>query len=145
MIKKDFLTVKEVANILGCSVQAVYNRLEKDFKPYLKIENGKKRVDKAILEIIQPKKNSTDFKEDFKLILNLLEKQNDQLHKELEIKNKQIEELQNQNTELTYSIKLQAESINVDRKNELVENIIDSQQQITKEEIKPKKKWWKFY
>ena len=45
-------TIKEVADILGCSVQAVYNRLEKDFKPYLKIENGKKRIDDKVLEYL---------------------------------------------------------------------------------------------
>lgn len=93
MGNKDLLTVREVAEIAGVSVQAVYNRLEKDFKPYLKIENGKKRLDSAVLKLFNHAENSTDFKPDFKPLLNLLEKQNEQLQKELEIKNKQIEEL----------------------------------------------------
>lgn len=93
MGKDDFLTVREVASLAGVSVQAVYNRLEKDFKPYLKVENGKKRLNKAVLTLFQSSDNSTNFKEDFKPLLNLLEKQNEQLQRELEIKNKQIEDL----------------------------------------------------
>lgn len=93
MGKNDLLTVKEVAEIAGVSVQAVYNRLEKDFKPYLKIENGKKRLDRAVLQLFNSADNSTDFKSDFKPVLNLLEKQNEQLQRELEVKNKQIEDL----------------------------------------------------
>lgn len=87
-------SVKEIADILGCSVQAVYNRLEKDFKPYLKIENGKKRIDDEVLQYIEKEKNSSDFSSDFKLVLNLLEKQNAQLEEELKVKNTQIAELQ---------------------------------------------------
>ena len=45
------------------------------------------------------------------------------LQRELEIKNKQIEEL-------TATIKLQAESINADRKNELVGTLIDGQKNL---------------
>ena len=52
------------------------------------------------------------------------------LQKELEIKNKQIEEL-------TATIRIQAESINADRKNELAETIIDGGKLL--EESKPKK------
>lgn len=86
-------TVREVASVLGCSVQAVYNRLEKDFKPYLKTENGKKVLDDAVLQYINSTDNSSDFKESFKEVLKLLEKQNEQLQAELTIKNNQIQEL----------------------------------------------------
>lgn len=128
MVITDLLTVKELANILGCSVQAVYNRLEKDFKPYLKIENGKKRIDRAVLDGFKPKENSTDFQVDFKAILNLLEKQNDQLHKELEIKNKQIEDL-------TATVKIQAQGISAGQHSNLAETLIEGyhQQFITDE------------
>ncbi len=93
MDTKELLTVKEVAEILGVSVQAIYNRLENDLKPYLKIVNGKKRLNKAVLQYITPKENSSTFQVDFKGILNLLEKQNEQLSQELKIKNEQIREL----------------------------------------------------
>lgn len=96
MDTKELLTVKEVAEILGVSVQAIYNRLETDLKPYLKIVNGKKRLNKTVLQYITPKQNSSDFKEDvkiFKEVLNILEKQNEQLSKELEIKMSRLKNL----------------------------------------------------
>ena len=130
MNNAELFTVKEVADILGCSVQAVYNRLEKDFKPYLKIENGKKHIDRAVLQLIQPQEDSSEFKTNFKEVLKLLEKQNEQLSNELSIKNKQIEELQKQNAELTSAIKTQAESINADRHTDLAEAIIEGNQKL---------------
>lgn len=87
-------SIKEVADIMGCSVQAVYNRLEKDFKPYLKIENGKKRLDEKILKYINKENYSSEFSNELKQVLNILEKQNEQLQKELEVKNSQISEMQ---------------------------------------------------
>lgn len=132
------MTIKEVANILNCSVQAIYNRLEKDFKPYLKIENGKKRLDKAVLEYIKPQQNSSDFKEDFKQILNLLEKQNEQLQRELDIKNKQIENLTDANKSL-------AESVNTAHHQQLAETMIEGKKMLAgadPERPPTKKKWW---
>lgn len=42
MAKEKYLTVKEVAEQVGISVQAVYKRMEKDFKPYVvEVENKK--------------------------------------------------------------------------------------------------------
>ena len=93
-------TIKEVADILGCSVQAVYNRLEKDFKPYLKIENGKKRIDDKVLEYLNKDNFSNKFSNDLKLTLNLLEKQNEQLIKELDFYKAEITEKNNQISEL---------------------------------------------
>lgn len=93
-------TIKEVADILGCSVQAVYNRLEKDLKPYLKIENGKKRIDDKVLGYLNKDNFSSKFLNDFKLNLNLLEKQNEQLIKELDFYKAEITEKNNQISEL---------------------------------------------
>ena len=93
-------TIKEVADILGCSVQAVYNRLVKDFKPYLKIENGKKRIDDKVLEYLNKDNFSNKFSNDLKLTLNLLEKQNEQLIKELDFYKAEITEKNNQISEL---------------------------------------------
>lgn len=93
MKNSEFLTVKEVAEYAGVSVQAIYNQLEKNFKPYLKIVNGKKCLDIEVLRLFDTPKVSTDFKENFKDILNLLERQNEQMNGELQAKNKQIDNL----------------------------------------------------
>lgn len=141
MSEKELLTVKEVAEIAGVSVQAVYNRLEKDFKPYLKIEKGKKRLDRAVLQCFNCAENSTDFKSDFKPILNLLEKQNEQLQRELDIKNKQIEEL---NLRLAEAHKMAEQAQQLHGADKALE-LKEAQEPKLLEEQKPKKRWqfWK--
>jgi excisionase family DNA binding protein len=47
--EKEYLTIKEAADILGISRQAVYNKLDNEFTPYLTIENGKKLLNTAVL------------------------------------------------------------------------------------------------
>lgn len=141
MKEKEVLTVKEVAECVGISVQAVYNRLEKDFKPYLKIINGKKRLDVAVLQLFETSKNSSDFKENFKPILNLLEKQNEQLQRELDIKNKQIEEL---NLRLAEAHKMAEQAQQLHGADKALE-LREAQEPKLLEEQKPKKRWhfWK--
>jgi len=56
----------------------------------------------------------------------------------------QIKEKDNQISELTTTIRIQAESINSDRKNELAETIIEGQRKLIDEKSTPKK-WWKFW
>lgn len=120
-MSKDLLSVKEVADILGMSRQAIYSKLDKDFTPYLTIENGKKFLNKAVLQHKQQNETSTEIDKNFQSLVNLLEKQNEQLSKELEIKNKQIEQLQ---------------------------KLLDQQQQLTlldknkSLQIEAKKYWW---
>lgn len=75
MTDEKTLSIKEVATVMDCSVQAVYQRLEKDFKPYFKEENGKKRLDIAILKYIKQSENPTALTSDFKETLKLLENQ----------------------------------------------------------------------
>ena len=40
----DYLTVKEFASKANVSVQAIYQRLDRDLKPYLKMFKGKKYI-----------------------------------------------------------------------------------------------------
>lgn len=108
-----YLTVKEAADAFGVSVQAVYQRLDKDFKPYLKVVEGKKRLDKRVLELNNKEDVSSSLTSDFKEILKLLEKQ-------LEEKDRQLAEKDSQIAELTQTIKAQAQSINADRQKDLL-------------------------
>ncbi len=116
-----YLTVKEAANAFGVSVQAVYQRLDKDFKPYLKVVEGKKRLDKRVLKLNNKEDVSSGLTSDFKEILKLLEKQ-------LYEKDQQIAEKDKQIAELTETIKTQARSINADRQKELAGKIIEGKQ-----------------
>lgn len=103
-IEKENLTIKEVADSLGISRQAVYSKLDKEFKPYLTVENGKKMLKKAVLQNNKEKEVSIDVDKNIQSIVNLLDKQNEQLRKELDIKNEQIRELNARLAETTAAL-----------------------------------------
>lgn len=144
MSAPDSLTIKEAADLLGVSVQAIYQRLEKDFKPYLKVIDGKKRLDGKVLELFPKEHDSSDLTSDFKDILKLLEKQLEEKDRQLAAKDRQIEEL-------TSTVKTQAQSINATHQTELAGKLIEGKQFIDgdtdpeKPETPQKKKWqfWK--
>lgn len=94
MEQKEFLTIKEFAEVVGVSSQSVYKRLNSTLKPYLSIKNGKKYLNIKALELY----SDTDDKDNFLNENNQLATNNNQLIQllkdELEAKNKQIEKLQ---------------------------------------------------
>ena len=94
MEQKEFLTIKEFAEVAGVSSQSVYKRLNSTLKPYLSIKNGKKYLNIKALELY----SDTDDKDNFLNENNQLATNNNQLIQllkdELEAKNKQIEKLQ---------------------------------------------------
>lgn len=94
MEQKEFLTIKEFAEVAGVSSQSVYKRLTSTLKPYLSIKNGKKYLNIKALELY----SDTDDKDNFLNENNQLATNNNQLIQllkdELEAKNKQIEKLQ---------------------------------------------------
>lgn len=59
----ETLSIKEVAKIVGVSTQAIYQRLDKDLKSYLIIENGKKRLKTAVISEVFSQKNKATCKE----------------------------------------------------------------------------------
>lgn len=100
----DYLTIKEVATALGLSRQAVYNKLDGDFKPFLTVINGKKMLSKAILHGATLSSKLTDDVDNSLYnsvnILQLLSSENEHLKGEIDVlreqlitKDKQIDEL----------------------------------------------------
>lgn len=98
--KEEYLTVKEFADRAGISVQAVYQRLNKDLKPFLKLFKGKKTLNSKGLELFSTtetfKAVEQDFKANFKSTLKSLNSQ-------LDAKDKQINDL---NERLGQALKL---------------------------------------
>lgn len=90
MENNEYLTVKEFAGKAGISVQAVYQRLNKDLKPFLKQFKGKKTLNSKGLDLFLSNDNfkavEQDFKENFKDTLKSLNSQ-------MEVKDKQIADL----------------------------------------------------
>ena len=55
--KKEFYTVSEFAEIVGISRQAVYKKLNNQFKPFVNVIKGKKYLSHKALELFPRPKN----------------------------------------------------------------------------------------
>lgn len=55
--KKEFYTVSEFAEIVGISRQAVYKKLNNQFKPFVNVIKGKKYLSHKALELFPHQKN----------------------------------------------------------------------------------------
>ena len=62
---RDYITVKELAEIQGVSVQSIYQRFNTTLKPYIKVIKGKKCLDIKVLEEVYHL-DIKDFKQGFK-------------------------------------------------------------------------------
>lgn len=113
---ENYFTIKEFADIVGISTQAVYQRLDKDLKEYYTILDGKKYLDKHVLTLFKDAIQKTDgennsdkmafIKTENELLSkqleekdSLLAKQNDDLQSALQqhdLLAKQIDDLKNQ-------------------------------------------------
>jgi AcrR family transcriptional regulator len=151
-VRKRMKTILEIAKELGVSKQAVYKRfrgkLYKEVYPYVHTERGTTYISEQGEEIIKSdflreaigesvsEGAHTECIRDIhteRIQDTAMDTLIQMLRDELELKNKQIEEL-------TATIRIQAESINADRRNalaETMENIIDGGKLI--EEEKPKR------
>lgn len=89
----DYLTIQQVADELKISRQAVYKKVDNEFKPYLHIVNGKKYLDKRAIGIFDEKEDNQKFTSLLSKSLQLLTEQNETLRAQLEQKDKQIDEL----------------------------------------------------
>ncbi len=115
----ELLTIKEFAEASGRSQQTIYKQIATRLSAYLHEIDGQKFIErKALAEVfkigIQPKENNS-----FNFENNSNNPLYDILKAELDAKNRQIEQLQNQVSELTQANKELAQSINKDRAKEL--------------------------
>lgn len=103
---EQYLSIKEFAEMANVSQQSVYKRLKKPddiIQSYIKIKDGKKVIAAAAIEKIYNSDSAAVYDEVEEAeeqplrddIIIILKGQVEQLQKELEIKNKQIEELTN--------------------------------------------------
>lgn len=149
-MKDEYISISEFAKRAGVSVQAVYKRLDKDFKPWLKVENGRKALNIKALEIFKGEKNSTEV-ESIEAILRMVS----MLEKELEIKNEQIRSRDRQIEDLSERLRESHLLLNQQQHlhaADLLETKIEEQEQPPKEQqkqegvdLKEEKNWWQFW
>ena len=99
----DYISIKDYAQIKGLSVQRVYQKLNKELKPYLKIINNKKFLDSSVLKLEEPQaetikteqitNDNQELINSYKQQIEMLNKQIDLLSEQLKIKDKQIEDI----------------------------------------------------
>ena len=151
MMKADYISISEYANLKGVSVSAVYKRLNTSLKPYLKMVDNKKMLKYQLLIDENLVKDSTP------LQLNsstLLQPSSTFLEEQLKAKDEQIKTLQEELKALRINaeekdkfIQKQTEELTelLKQSNKLNENnqiLLGMAQDIKKlEESKQNKKW----
>ena len=95
MDQKEYLTIKEFADIAGVSKQAVYQRLTGTLKPYVNIKDGVKYLNIRALELYKGDDAVKKLKKNNQEESNIVQVDSmvELLKRELDQKNKQIDEL----------------------------------------------------
>lgn len=111
-MEKQWLSITEVAKEMNVSYQAVYKRLNTNFKPYVKKVKGRLMLSAEILDeyrVIEVKENinHVQYKVENQEIIDALNDHIKSLKKELDEKDEQIKELHNL---LNQSLKNQSQS-----------------------------------
>ena len=58
-MEAEYIPIKDFADKVGVTPSAVYQRLDKDLKPYLRVIEGKKTLDSQALELYEAQDNKT--------------------------------------------------------------------------------------
>ena len=95
MDQKEYLTIKEFADIAGVSKQAVYQRLTGTLKPYVSVKEGVKYLNIRALELYKGDDAVKKLKKNNQEESNSVQVDSmvELLKRELDQKNKQIDEL----------------------------------------------------
>ena len=117
-MEKEYLSIKEFAAAVGVSQQAIYKQLNNKLKPYLKVVDSKKMLEKSALSLFSREDKKTEVEQQ---LINMLQT-------ELNKKNEQIAELQRL---LDQAQKLHA----MDK-----QRILELEDKAA--EVQAKKKWW---
>ncbi len=97
----EYISVSEFASRAGVTCQAVYLRLNKDLKPFMKLDGKRKTVNVDGLKLYQ--KSNTE-QEAEQPIVELLKSQLEAKDRQLEEKDKQIAELLERLKEANYTL-----------------------------------------
>lgn len=135
MNEDQYLSVKEFAQVAGVSVQAVYKRLSKDLKPFVKEIEGRKVIDKRALKEVYGKDQEDQEEKVDNDLINVLLNQINLLTNELNQKNSEINEL-HRLLENEQKLRLVDKSVSEPEEPE-------SDQEENPKEPESKKSWWK--
>ena len=106
------LSIKDFAKLVNVSTQAIYQRIDKDLKPFVKLVQGKKTISEEALSLFQNKINNQvackptpdDYQAEPSAASDTLKELIGSLQRQLEIKDKQIAEKDEQLKNLTSAL-----------------------------------------
>ena len=128
---KVYLSIKEFAAAAGVSQQAIYKQLNNKLKPYLKVVENKKMLDKSALELFKKEEVNNPVEQQLNnKLIDMLQTELDEKGQQLREKDKQIAELQKL---LDQSQKLHA----MDK-----QRIAELEDKAATEPEPERKKWW---
>ena len=131
-MEKEYLSIKDFANEVGVSQQAIYKQLNNKLKPYLRVVENKKMLEKTALSLFSKDEKCNEVEQQ---LINFLQTELNVLRSELNAKNEQIRELQKALEKEQHSLS-QAQMLNAMDKQKILE--LEDKQQKNSE----KKKWW---
>ena len=146
---KSYISIAEFAERAGVSKQAVYQRLNKSLKKYVKIEKGKKYINikaledlysKEVEQVFQGKNQGVEQGIEAEKEGQLINRLIDTLQEELKQKDEQLNEKDRQIKELHNLLDQQQQLAAMDRK-----KILELEDQLAQEQEEPQKKWWQFW
>lgn len=149
-MKEEYISISEFAKRAGVSRQAIYSRLNSDLSTFVDTVNGKKSLNVRALQLFD---NSKTDKEVYSSeLFSTLKKNNELLTKELEFKNREIEQLREENKRLSEQLLALSDKVGMTlqtiTQTQLADRLIEGKKikDSIDEPIEPiqKKKWWQF-
>jgi hypothetical protein len=100
-VKDEYISISEFAKRAGVSRPTIYSKLESELSSFCKVVKGKKVINIAALSLFGVKESVNNFtdNETLKALVTVLQEQQETLQKELDIKNRQIDTLNAQNSQ----------------------------------------------
>lgn len=141
--EEEYISIAEFAERAGCSKQAVYQRLNKSLKKYVKVEKGKKCINikaledlysKEVEQVFQGKSQGVEqgLNNDIQALNDVIQTLNEQLA----VKDQQIAALHN-------LLDQQQHLAAMDRQK--IAELEDKLAQEAEEAAEPVRKWWQFW
>ena len=125
---KEYLSIKEFAELAGVSQQAIYKQLNNKLKKYLKEVDGKKTLEKSALELFKKQENSSTVEQQ---LINMLQTELNQKNEQIATLQKLLDQEQQLHAMTRQELKL------------LEEKKQESEVEVPEPTEPEKKSWWK--
>lgn len=142
---KDYISIKELSDILGISRQSVYKQLSTKLTDYVKTVDGQKMIDSSALSEVYGLEIDNQSCQNESTIVNHMSTEIEYLKEQIKVKDKQIEDLQRLMSQQQELHMIQMKKIPMLTADLERDNPEENEPEPKKTETKPKKSRWKFW